>query len=153
MFIPATNSVSFVGKMLKGLKVGAVATIMVSRVGEVFTTVHPKFRRHVHLSRVSRSLPLPFVVLSLAALVSATDWRPSRPLSSLNVPVTQILDGHIARSSEPKGGFAAVATALVYRMPESPWWFMSKGRSDAALKALNGLGHNGEHGRMKLARM
>jgi hypothetical protein len=46
-----------------------------------------------------------------------------------------------------------VATMFIYWMPESPWWLVSKGRHESALRALNGLGHSGEHGRMKLAQM
>lgn len=36
-------------------------------------------------------------------------------------------------------------------MPESPWWLVSKGRREQALKNLNKLGHKGEEGAKKLA--
>lgn len=33
----------------------------------------------------------------------------------------------------------------------SPWWLVSKGKKEEALKSLNRLGHTGEDGRAKLA--
>jgi MFS transporter, SP family, general alpha glucoside:H+ symporter len=36
-------------------------------------------------------------------------------------------------------------------MPESPWWLVSKNRTQSALKNLAKLGYKGEEGRKKLA--
>lgn len=38
-------------------------------------------------------------------------------------------------------GFAAVAAALVFFMPESPWWLVSKNREDDAATSLRSLGY------------
>lgn len=50
-------------------------------------------------------------------------------------------------------GFAAIAVAFVWFMPESPWWLVSKDRDEDALKALSGLGHRGYEGEQKLAQI
>ncbi|OQU98379.1 hypothetical protein CLAIMM_04175 [Cladophialophora immunda] len=43
-------------------------------------------------------------------------------------------------------GFAAVAASFVWFMPESPWWLLSKGQEDKALKSLRRLGYTRSDG-------
>jgi len=50
-------------------------------------------------------------------------------------------------------GFATIAVAFVWFMPESPYWLVSKNRYEDALRALNGLGHRSQAGEQKLAQI
>ncbi|KIX94437.1 uncharacterized protein Z520_09823 [Fonsecaea multimorphosa CBS 102226] len=43
-------------------------------------------------------------------------------------------------------GFAGIAAAFVWFMPESPWWLLSKGQEDKALKSLRRLGYSKSDG-------
>ena len=133
LFVATSNPVFFVGKMLNGLVIGAVASVMISYIGEIA----PLALRGIFACGVGVSYGLgPLVAFIIIAYTGETDTR----WAYRTVFCAQ-------------WGFAAVSTAFVYWMPESPWWLMMKGRREAVLRSLDGLGYSGEHGRMKLAQM
>ncbi|EXJ75325.1 uncharacterized protein A1O5_02021 [Cladophialophora psammophila CBS 110553] len=48
-------------------------------------------------------------------------------------------------------GFAGVSALLAPFMPESPWWLVSKGKNEKALRSLSKLGQKGQEGNKRLA--
>jgi MFS transporter, SP family, general alpha glucoside:H+ symporter len=50
-------------------------------------------------------------------------------------------------------GFAAVAVAFVWFMPESPFWLISKGKDQQALRSLYRLGYCDKNDEKRLARI
>ncbi|WQF76442.1 Putative major facilitator, sugar transporter, major facilitator superfamily [Colletotrichum destructivum] len=130
-FIATTNAVFFAGKLLNGLMVGAVGTIMVSYIGEIT----PLALRGIFTCGVGVAYgigPLvAFIVINYTGTVQSR-W------AYRTVFCCQF-------------GFAGVAAILWPFMPESPWWLVSKGKKEEALKSLGRLGHTGNEGRAKLA--
>ncbi|KAM5343415.1 hypothetical protein ACJ41O_011952 [Fusarium nematophilum] len=124
-FIATTNVVFFIGKLLNGFMVGAVATIMIS----------PLALRGVFTCCVGVAYgigPLvAFIVINYTGNVE-TRWAYRTVFCC-------------------QWGFAAVAFLLYPFMPESPWWLVSKGKRDRALRSLRKLGYEGEVAHKKLA--
>ncbi|RSL94580.1 hypothetical protein CDV31_014251 [Fusarium ambrosium] len=130
-FIATTNLVFFIGKLINGFMIGAVATTMISYIGEVT----PLALRGVFTCCVGVAYgigPLvAFIVINYTGEVESR-W------AYRTVFCCQF-------------GFAGVATLLLPFMPESPWWLISKGKRDRAIRSLRKLGHDGEAGHKKLA--
>ncbi|KAF4123898.1 Sugar (and other) transporter [Geosmithia morbida] len=132
-FIATTNAVFFVGKLLNGFMVGTVGTIMISYIGEI----SPLSLRGIFTCGVGVSYGVgPLVAFIVINYTGEMDSR----WAYRTVFCTQF-------------GFAGVAAIFCPFMPESPWWLMSKGRTDSALRALHRLGHTGEQGNRKLAQI
>ncbi|KAM0323347.1 hypothetical protein ACHAQA_008940 [Verticillium albo-atrum] len=130
-FVATTNAVFFAGKLLNGFMVGAVATVMVSYIGEIA----PLALRGVFTCGIGVAYgigPLvAFIVINYTGNVE-TRWAYRAVFCA-------------------QWGFAAVAFALVPFMPESPWWLVSKGRNEKALKSMRQLGYPGEEGHKRVA--
>ncbi|TEA12420.1 Maltose permease MAL31 [Colletotrichum sidae] len=130
-FVATTNAVFFVGKLLNGIMVGAVGTVMVSYIGEIT----PLALRGIFTCGVGVAYGIGPLVAFI--VINYTGETPSR-WAYRTVFCCQF-------------GFAGVAAVLWPFMPESPWWLVSKGKGDQALKSLHRLGHTGDEGRAKLA--
>ncbi|EQB55952.1 hypothetical protein CGLO_04056 [Colletotrichum gloeosporioides Cg-14] len=130
-FVATTNVVFFLGKLLNGVMVGAVGTVMVSYIGEIT----PLALRGVFTCGVGVAYgigPLvAFIVINYTGQVQSR-W------AYRTVFCCQF-------------GFAGVSALLWPFMPESPWWLVSKGKKEQALKSLHRLGHRGDEGKAKLA--
>ncbi|KAK2041456.1 alpha glucoside transporter, partial [Colletotrichum somersetense] len=130
-FIATTNAVFFAGKLLNGFMVGAVGTIMVSYIGEIT----PLALRGIFTCGVGVGYGIgPLVAFIVVNYTGTTNSR----WAYRTVFCCQF-------------GFAGIAAILWPFMPESPWWLMSKGKKEEALKSLGRLGHTGTDGRAKLA--
>ncbi|KAH8655328.1 general substrate transporter [Xylariales sp. PMI_506] len=132
-FVATTNELFFGGKFLNGFATGTIATVCVSYIGEVA----PLAFRGVFTCLVGFSYVL-------GPLVSA-----------IIVNQTGSLNSRWAYRAVfcAQYGFAAIATLFIFFMPESPWWLMSKNRTDAALRNLEKLGYKNEDGRIRLSVM
>ncbi|KAK9780169.1 putative MFS hexose transporter [Seiridium cardinale] len=131
--VATTNGIFFGGKFLNGFATGTIATTCVSYLGEV----SPLAFRGIFTCLVGFSYTLGPLVSAL--IVNYTGTNSSR-WAYRAVFCSQY-------------GFAAVSTAFIFWMPESPWWLMSKDRSDAALRSLDNLGYRGVEGRKRLFMM
>ncbi|KAK7427645.1 hypothetical protein QQZ08_005920 [Neonectria magnoliae] len=130
-FIATTNLVFFLGKLLNGVMVGGVATTMVSYIGEIT----PLALRGVFTCGVGVAYgigPLvAFIVINYTGDVE-TRWAYRTVFCC-------------------QWGFAGVALLLIPFMPESPWWLVSKGHKQRAIKSLRKLGHTEETSQKKYA--
>ncbi|KAI1632237.1 general substrate transporter [Biscogniauxia mediterranea] len=130
-FIATTNPVFFAGKFVNGLSIGVMASVTVTYIGEV--TPHALRGLFTCLSALSYTLG-PLVV---AIIIDATGTLESR-WAYRAVFCAQY-------------GFAAIAAAGLWFMPESPWWYTMRGKRDKAMKSLRNLGHSEDHAQQKLA--
>jgi SP family general alpha glucoside:H+ symporter-like MFS transporter len=132
-FVATTNELFFGGKFLNGFLTGALASVTVTYIGEVAPL---KLRG---LLTCLTALAYTLGPLTVALIVNSTGVYTKR-WAYRAVFCAQY-------------GFAAIATMLVWFLPESPWWLASKERHNDALKALQGLGHSGHDGEQKLAQI
>lgn len=132
-FVATTNELFFGGKFLNGFVTGALASVTVTYVGEVAPM---KLRGMLTcLTALAYTLgPLTVALIVNSTGVYTTRWAYRAVFCA-------------------QYGFAAIATAFVWFMPESPWWLASRDRQADALKALSGLGHRGHEGEQKLAQI
>ncbi|OAL45946.1 general substrate transporter [Pyrenochaeta sp. DS3sAY3a] len=132
-FVATTNELFFGGKFLNGFVTGALASVTVTYIGEVAPL---KLRGMLTcLTALAYTLgPLTVALIVNSTGVYTTRWAYRAVFCA-------------------QYGFAAIATAFVWFMPESPWWLASKDRQADALRALNGLGHRGQEGEQKLAQI
>ncbi|KAH8884155.1 MFS hexose transporter [Thozetella sp. PMI_491] len=132
-FVAVTNEVFFGGKFLNGFATGTIATVCVTYIGEVA----PLAFRGIFTCLVGFSYTLG--PLTSALIVNYTGTSTTR-WAYRSVFCAQY-------------GFAFIATLFIFFMPESPWWLMSKDRSDAAAKNLNRLGYTGAAAQTRLVVM
>ncbi|KAL6884703.1 maltose permease MAL31 [Trichoderma evansii] len=130
-FAATTNPVFFGGKFLNGFAIGTIQAVMTSYIGEIT----PLAWRGIFTVCIG-------VAFGLGPLVAF-----------IVVNFTGDLNSRWAYRVVfcCQFGFAAISTILVPFMPESPWWLVSKGRREQALKNLNKLGYKGEMGVTRLA--
>lgn len=132
-FVATTNELFFGGKFLNGFVVGALASVTVTYIGEV----------------------APLKLRGMLTCLTALSYTLGPLTVALIVNSTGVYTNRWAYRAVfcAQYGFAAIATAFVWFMPESPWWLASKDRQADALKALNSLGHRGFAGEQKLAQI
>lgn len=128
--IATTDPEFFGGKFMNGFAVGTIQATTSSYVGEIV----PHALRGLGNCVIALSYALgPFTV---ALITNSTGSSTSR-WAYRAVFVSQY-------------GFAFVATCFIWFMPESPWWLMTKGREEAALKSIRGLGYSAATGQDKM---
>ncbi|KAF1967930.1 maltose permease MAL31 [Bimuria novae-zelandiae CBS 107.79] len=123
-FIATTNGVFFGGKFLNGFATGALSSVTVTYIGEIA----PLALRG--MLTCLTALAYTFGPLTVALIVNTTGTYTNR-WAYRAVFCAQY-------------GFAAIAAAFIFFMPESPWWLVSKNRPKRALKALQGLGYGAD---------
>ncbi|PKS11134.1 hypothetical protein jhhlp_002895 [Lomentospora prolificans] len=132
-FVATTNELFFGGKFLNGFAIGALASVTVSYVGEI----------------------APMALRGMLTCLTGLAYTLGPLIVAVIVNETGTYDSRWAYRAVfcAQYGFAVVATILVPFMPESPWWLVSKGRDEKALKALARLSSKGEEGHKRLAAM
>ncbi|KAH7041567.1 putative maltose permease [Microdochium trichocladiopsis] len=124
--VASTNEMFFGGKFLNGFATGILQSVAGSYVGEIV----PLALRGLTTCLIALSFTLgPFIV----ALIVNFHGDTGDAWSYRAVFCAQY-------------GFAVIAAVFVFLMPESPWWLVSKGREDKALKSLNRLGYSSVNG-------
>ncbi|KAF4123885.1 Sugar (and other) transporter [Geosmithia morbida] len=125
-FISTTNAEFFGGKFLNGFVVGILQAVAGSYVGEIA----PFPLRGLLTCLIALSYTLgPFTV----ALIVDSEGDADNRWAYRSVFCSQY-------------GFAAVAAAFWFFMPESPWWLANKGKDELALKNLEKLGYSSSTG-------
>ena len=122
-FVATTNQVFFGGKLLNGFVVGVIATVSTTYIGEL----------------------TPLALRGLMTCLNALAYTVGPFVCSLILNSTGTVDSPWAYRAIfcSQFGFLGVATLCIPFMPESPWWLMSKGKREKALKSLQRLGYNG----------
>jgi MFS transporter, SP family, general alpha glucoside:H+ symporter len=123
-FVATTNAVFFGGKVVNGLVVGVLAAVGTTYVGEI----SPLALRGLLTCLLALAYTVGPLVCSLI-------------LNSTGTTTTRWAYRAIFCSQY---GFLGVATIFVPFMPESPWWLLSRGKQDKALRSLKKLGYNKE---------
>ncbi|OQU97498.1 hypothetical protein CLAIMM_03423 [Cladophialophora immunda] len=130
-FAATTNPVFFGGKFLNGFAVGAIQGVMTTYVGEIT----PHAWRGIFTVGIGVAFGIgPLLAFIIVNYTGDVDTRWAYRV----VFCCQY-------------GFAGVSALLSPFMPESPWWLVSKGKNERALKSLAKLGQKGEEGRKRLA--
>ncbi|KAK9427992.1 general substrate transporter [Lipomyces doorenjongii] len=130
-FVATTNGLFFGGKFVNGFTTGALASVCVTYIGEIT----PLVLRGVLTCLTALSYTLgPFTV---ALIVNSTGTAKTR-WAYRAVFCAQY-------------GFAAVSSIFVFFMPESPWWLISRGDDEKALRSLRKLGYRNGEDRRRLA--
>jgi len=120
-FVAITNELFFGGKFLNGFAVGILAAICVTYVGEIS----------------------PLALRGLMTCLMALAYTVGPLIAALILYSTGTSDTRWAYRAVfcSQYGFAAVAACLVFFMPESPWWLVSTGKEQKALRSLRRLGY------------
>ncbi|KIW77104.1 hypothetical protein Z517_09550 [Fonsecaea pedrosoi CBS 271.37] len=130
-FSSTTNPVFFGGKFLNGFAVGTIQAVMTTYIGEIA----PHAWRGIFTVGIGIAFGigplLAFIVVNYTGDVE-TRW------AYRTVFCCQY-------------GFAAVSAIFAPFLPESPWWLVSKGRNEKALKSLSRLGQKGDEGKKRFA--
>ncbi|KAL4778774.1 general substrate transporter [Aspergillus varians] len=130
-FVASTNEMFFGGKFLNGFALGALASVPITYVGEIA----PLALRGTLTCLTAMAYCIgPFVV----ALITNTTGTYTNRWAYRAVFAAQ-------------WAYAAIALALIFFMPESPWWLVLKGREQQALSSLSRLGYNDTQRAKKLS--
>ncbi|KAL3493465.1 general substrate transporter [Aspergillus germanicus] len=130
-FRATTNEMFFGGKFLNGFALGALASVPVTYVGEIA----PLALRGTLTCLTAMAYCIgPFIV----ALITNTTGNFTNRWAYRAVFAAQY-------------GYAGVALAFIFFMPESPWWLVSKNREEKALASLRRLGYSDSQSTKKLA--
>ncbi|WYZ35893.1 hypothetical protein EsH8_X_000540 [Colletotrichum jinshuiense] len=130
-FVATTNEVFFGGKFVNGFAIGALSSVTVTYIGEI----------------------TPLALRGLFTCLSALSYTLGPLVVALIINETGTFNNRWAYRAVFCGqyGFAAIAAALVWFMPESPWYLAMKEKDEQALRSLAKLGHPGDEGRVRLA--
>ncbi|KAH0420497.1 hypothetical protein CcaCcLH18_13989 [Colletotrichum camelliae] len=130
-FVATTNEVFFGGKFINGFAIGALGSVTVTYIGEI----------------------TPLALRGLFTCLTGLSYTLGPLIVAVIINETGTLNSRWAYRAVFCGqyGFAVIAAAGIWFMPESPWYLAIKGKQDAALKSLEQLGHTGDEGRVRLA--
>ncbi|KAK9312418.1 general substrate transporter [Lipomyces starkeyi] len=130
-FVATTNELFFGGKLVNGFATGALSSVCVTYIGEIA----PLALRG--LLTCLTALSFSFGPFTVALIVNSTGAMTTR-WAYRAVFCAQY-------------GFAVVSATLVFFMPESPWWHVSKGNETKALSSLRHLGYRDGQDEKRLA--
>ncbi|KAL2860037.1 general substrate transporter [Aspergillus pseudodeflectus] len=120
--VSTTNEMFFGGKFLNGFAVGAIQAVCATYIGEIV----PLALRGLMTCLIALAFTLgPFIVSLIVNEQGSVESR----WAYRSIFVAQY-------------GFAAVTTAFIFFMPESPWWLANKGQDEKALHSLSRLGYS-----------
>ncbi|OAP60823.1 hypothetical protein AYL99_05825 [Fonsecaea erecta] len=117
-FVATSKELFFGGKMLSGLAVAAIESVAPLALRGLTTAL-------IAFSAGAGALTVALIINSTGAYTTRWAYRA--------VFCSQF-------------GFAAIAASFVWFMPESPWWLLSKGQEEVALKSLRRLGYTSSSG-------
>jgi MFS family permease len=119
-YISTTNEVFFAGRFLGGFSTGGTNSICMAYIGEVT----PLPLRGV----LTAAVPIALITgaLSSALIVNFTGDQSTRWAYRI-----AFVSGY---------GFMGIAALILPFMPESPWWLVSHGKTERAMKALQEIG-------------
>ncbi|KAL4806888.1 hypothetical protein BDV18DRAFT_138403 [Aspergillus unguis] len=124
-FLSTTNEIFFGGKFLNGFAVGTMQAVCATYIGEIV----PLALRGLTTCLIALAYTLgPFTV----ALIVNSEGDAETRWAYRSIFVAQY-------------GFAAVSSAFVFFMPESPWWLAGKGLDARALRSLKRLESSSTH--------
>jgi MFS transporter, SP family, general alpha glucoside:H+ symporter len=129
-FVSVTNPVFFAGKVINGFAVGVLAAVATTYVGEI--------------------APLALRGLITCLLALAYTVGPLTAALILNSTGTYTTRWAYRSIFCSQYGFLVIATLFVFFMPESPWWLVSKGKTEKAIRSLRKLGY-GQDAEKRLA--
>ncbi|KAF6809570.1 Maltose permease MAL31-like protein 2 [Colletotrichum sojae] len=140
-FVATTNEVFFGGKFVNGFAIGALSSVTVTYIGEL------------HANALMSRQVTPLALRGLFTCLSALSYTLGPLVVAVIINETGTFNNRWAYRAVFCGqyGFAAIAAALVWFMPESPWYLAMKEKDEQALRSLAKLGHAGEEGRVRLA--
>ncbi|OQV06969.1 hypothetical protein CLAIMM_11465 [Cladophialophora immunda] len=124
--VAVTNEVFFGAKFLNGFAVGTIQAVSGTYIGEIV----PLALRGLTTCLIALAYTVgPFTV---ALIVNSTGDFTNR-WAYRSVFCSQY-------------GFAGIAALFVWFMPESPWWLVTRGRDEKAIKSLHRLGYPAQNG-------
>ncbi|KAK5199007.1 hypothetical protein LTR92_001478 [Exophiala xenobiotica] len=139
-FVATTNELFFGGKFVNGFAVGTIQATAGTYIGEASSSTQLHSMKFLKLNTIDRLFPCRFVVLTCLIALSYTVG----PFTvSLIVNSTGNYTNRWAYRAVfcSQYGFAAISAIFIWFMPESPWWLLTKGREEKALKSLRRLGY------------
>ncbi|KAL3293602.1 mfs hexose transporter [Colletotrichum asianum] len=115
-FVATTNEVFFGGKFINGFAIGALGSVTVTYIGEI----------------------TPLALRGLFTCLTGLSYTLGPLIVAVIINETGTLNSRWAYRAVFCGqyGFAAIAAAGIWFMPESPWYLAIKGKQDKALKCL-----------------
>ncbi|EXJ69699.1 uncharacterized protein A1O5_06770 [Cladophialophora psammophila CBS 110553] len=121
-FVSTTNYIFFAGRFLGGFSTGGTNSICMAYIGEIT----PLPLRGV----LTAAVPISLIIgaLSSALVVNFTGDQSTRWAYRI-----AFVSGY---------GFMAIAALVLPFMPESPWWLVSHGKDEKAIKALKKIGYS-----------
>ncbi|KAL5331295.1 hypothetical protein ACEPPN_000825 [Leptodophora sp. 'Broadleaf-Isolate-01'] len=120
--VATTNGLFFAGKFLNGFVVGLLAAVSPTYLGEI--------------------VPLALRGLLTAMIAFAYALGPLTAAIIVNSTGTKTNAWAYRAVFCAQYGFCVIAAIFAPFMPESPWWLVSKGRDEKALKSIRSLGCN-----------
>ncbi|KAK0374078.1 MFS hexose transporter [Colletotrichum melonis] len=120
--VSTTNEIFFAGKFIAGFPIGAFITVSMTYIGEIA----PLALRGILTAAAAIAFTIgPFIV---SLVVNETGTRTDR-WAYRTIFVSQY-------------GISGIGALLLFFMPESPWWLVSKGKMQKAAKSLSRLGYD-----------
>ncbi|KIW31898.1 uncharacterized protein PV07_03486 [Cladophialophora immunda] len=135
-FVATEKALFFGGKLLNGLAVASIESVSGTYIGEAF------------MNLLTEEQIAPLALRGLTTVLMAFSDGAGALIVALIINGTGTYTNRWAYRVVfcSQFGFAAVAASFVWFMPESPWWLLSKGQEDKALKSLRRLGYTRSDG-------